>query len=72
MTLRPIDILLADYNLTPGSTGAKAKGCTCVEQDTATNTYSVDDDCPIHGLNALAEIAGCGPGRFSPKPKSEK
>jgi hypothetical protein len=59
--LTDLEALLAEYNLTPGSTGAKAKGCTCVEQDTATETYSVDNDCPIHGMAALAAIVGNGP-----------
>lgn len=53
--------LLADYSLTPGSPAAKAKGCTCPAQDTATDTYQPALDCPIHGMAALAEIVGNGP-----------
>ena len=45
-----------DFNLTPGSPEANAKGCICKPQDTGMDIFNADPECPVHGLDALADV----------------
>jgi hypothetical protein len=44
---------MADIELTPGSPTTRAKGCICPSQDVG-DAFAVKNDCPVHGLDALA------------------